>query len=108
MVLCGIASLQEVGKNSVGVDQWQSHLFSALHHPDAPVNVCRMAILQVVGFLLGNICAHIEGLVAYQHALAKRAPRQFLGRAQTAQVEELPLSIYNSRIAVNDGTILNP
>ena len=69
MMLSGVPTLFEVGKDSMGIDQRQPLALSLLHHTDTPVHICRMAILQVVWILFGNIRADIKCLMTDQHAL---------------------------------------
>ena len=69
MVLSRIAALHEVGEDGVGVYQGQPHLFGSFHHPYAPVDICGMAILQVVVLLLCDVGTYVESLMADEHAL---------------------------------------
>ena len=69
MMLCSIAALFEIGKDGMCINQWQMLALSLTHDADAPVDIGRMAILQVIRALASNLRAHIESLVAHQHAL---------------------------------------
>ena len=69
MVLSGIATLHEVGEDGVGVYQGQPHLFGSFHHPYAPIDICGMAIPQVVVLLLRDVGTYVESLMADEHAL---------------------------------------
>lgn len=64
VVLRGIAPVLEVGENGVRVDQGQLLSLGLLHDADAPVDIRRMTVLQVVLDGTGNIQPGIEGLVA--------------------------------------------
>lgn len=103
MVLGGIASLEEVGKDDLAVDEGQTHRLGSLHDTDTPVDISRMTVLQVVLLLSGDVRADVESLMAYQHPLAERLPRQFLRWAKPAQMEELSFFVDNSRVAIDDG-----
>ena len=69
MMLSGITTLLEIGKNGVRIDKSQTLVVSLPHHTNAPVHICRMAILQIIGKLFGDIRADIERLMTDQHAL---------------------------------------
>ena len=69
MMLSGITTLLEIGKDGVGIDKRQTLVVSLPHHTNAPVYICRMAILQIIGKLFGNIRAHIKCLMTHQHAV---------------------------------------
>ena len=103
MMLRGVPTLLEVSHNGVDIHQRQAQTVSLFHDADAPINICRMAILQVIWEPTGNVKTGIESLMAHQHAFLERAPRQRLGRTMVTQVQETPLAVRCCRITINNG-----
>ena len=89
MVLGGVATLFEVSQDGMRIDQRHLTLLCLLHNTNAPVDIGRMAILQVIRALAGNLCAHIESLMAHQHTLFEGFPRETLWWAMSAQMQEV-------------------
>ena len=77
VVLGGSAFFGIVGHHHLCIAEWQSHTFGFAHDADTPVDICRETVAGVVLRVLGNICTGIEGLMAYQHTVSERFPREF-------------------------------
>ena len=69
MMLCSIAALFEIGKDGMCIHQWQMLALSLTHNANTPIDIGRMAVLQIVRKLTGYLCAHIESLMTHQHTL---------------------------------------
>ena len=102
MVLCGIASFLEVGHYCMRIDKGQLQASCFFHDADAPVDVSRMTVFQVVGKTLGYVQAGIESLMADQHALLERPPCQDFWRPMGTKMEEMALGICDGRVAIDD------
>ena len=74
MVLFCHASFEEIAKGQVGVKQFQMLSIGLLHHPDAPVHICRQPVSEVIGHLPRYIRPDIKGLMTHQHAVSEGAP----------------------------------
>ena len=73
MVAGGLALLQVVGHHHAGIAEGQRQAVGLLHHAYAPVDICGIAVAGVVLQVLGNVGTGVEGLMAYEHALAKES-----------------------------------
>lgn len=93
MVLGGVAAYGKVGYYRASIDEWHFFPFGILHNSYAPVNICAVAVLQVVVYVLGNLTSGIECLMAYQHAVFERLPRQLAPGMQTAVSKECAIFI---------------
>ena len=86
MVLRGEPAFEVVHDNHADI---LDALAGILHHADAPIDVGTIAIAEVVEVALGQVGTGIEGLMADQHAMSERTPRQSLTRGlQTAMAQE--------------------
>lgn len=103
MVLGGITAIHEISHDTWHSPEWQVSSFCLLHHADAPIHVGRVAVLQVVGNVAGNVQSGVERLMAHQHAPSERSPRQTVGHAQMALAQETAVSIDNVGVAIDDG-----
>ena len=103
MVLGGVATFLKVGQHGISVDKRQAQAVCFFHDTDAPVDICRVAILQVIGKLACNIQTGIEGLMTDEHSLLEGTPGQFLWGTMGAQVQKASISIGNSCVAIDDG-----
>ena len=52
----------------MGVDDGYAFARGELHDAYAPVVVGAVAVVEVVGYALGEVFAYVEALVAYEHA----------------------------------------
>ena len=69
-----------------------------LHDPDAPVEVGRKSVAQVVRN--NPVAAGEERLVTHHHAGLETFPGQRFRSGETAHAEEMPFFIYDSRFSV--------
>ena len=102
MMLSSVATFFEVGKDGMCIDQWHLTFLSLAHNADAPVDICRMAILQIVRELTGYLRTDIESLMAHQHTLFEGLPSKRLWWTMGTQMQEVALFIRDSRIAVDN------
>ena len=58
-----------VGEGGVGIDDGYAFARGQFHDAYAPVVVGAVAVVEVVGYALGEVFAYVEALVAYEHAL---------------------------------------
>ena len=86
VVLGGGTFLGIVGYDHLGITEWQAHTLGFAHDADAPIDVGRVTVAGVVLCVLGNVGTGIEGLMAYQHTVTERFPREFCGGLQTTGV----------------------
>ena len=61
------------------------------------------AVAAVVVVLAGQVGAHVEGLVAHEHALPERTPGEPLGRREAAAAHEASLGVDQVGVAIDDG-----
>ena len=70
----GLALFGVIGHHHLQVEQRHVFLGSSFHHPDAPVDISRIAVAQIVWGGDGEVGTGIEGLMADEHALTERFP----------------------------------
>ena len=80
--------------------------FAFLHAADAPVEVGRDAVGQVVG--KGNGPIDVEGLMTDEHTVLEAAPCEVFGRGEATVAEEGALVIDDVGVAVEDGNGKRP
>ena len=95
VVLCSHAFFQVIDYGEVGMVQ----VPGILHYPDAPIEISREAVAEIIGF--GQGAAGKEGLVADKHSVAETFPVEGLGSAKPAHAYELPVGADNRRFSVN-------
>ena len=103
VVLSSIATFLEIGYDGIGVDKRQTSMLSLFHHTNAPINISRMAIFQVVRELAGNVKTGIESLMADKHAFFERTPSEQLGWTMATQMEETPLTVGDGCVTIDYG-----
>ena len=96
VVARGESLVEVVHQCQVGVMQ----VPGLLHDADAPVEVRREAVAQVI--VRGDGTAGEEGLVAHEHAVPEALPREVLGRGQAAHPQEMALTVDQRRVAIED------
>lgn len=105
MVLGRESFAQVVGEDEVGVEEAQATAFGSFHDTDAPVVVGRVAVTEVIELGTGNVGAHVETLVADQHALEKGLCGQMFGSLQPAVAQETSLIIHEVCLAIDYGVV---
>ena len=103
MIFYRHAAFEIVGHHHIYITQGQPHAVGLAHDADAPVDVGRQTVLRVVLQVLGQVGAGIEGLMADEHAVAERAPRQPCGRLQPAMTQEAALLVDDVGQSVEHG-----
>ena len=103
MMDCRVTFTQIIGEYGVRIHQVQPTPLRLLHHLDTPLHISRMAVFQVITDGFRNVRARIERLVAHQHSLPERFPRQFLRRLQTAMKQENTLVVHDVGISIDHG-----
>ena len=98
-----LAFLCIVGYDHVEIQQRHTLLGSGLHHTDAPIDIGRIAVLQVEGCSDGEVGTGIEGLMTDKHALTEGFPRQMVRGRESAMVQEAPFLIDDIRVAIEYG-----
>ena len=93
-VLGGHSLFQIVDEGEMGIVQGPC----LLQHPDAPVDVGGVAVLQVVGFYKGSIGK--EGLLADQHAQLAASPGKPFRGGEAAHADEVTFLVHQFRFAV--------
>ena len=79
VVLLAVATGEETDNDGRDTPQGELPPVGLFHHTDAPVYVCRMVVAEVVSIHLGDVGTCIERLMAHQHAVTERAPRELFG-----------------------------
>ena len=51
-------------------------------------------------FGLGEVGACIECLMAYEHAMTERTPREIVGRSKAARMQQLSFIVYDIGVAI--------
>ena len=74
--------------------------FGRLHDVYTPVNIRRIAVLEIKRCTFCNVRAGIESLMAHQHAVLERAPGQTFGHGEMSGTEILSIIIINIGIAI--------
>ena len=103
MVLVGHASVEIVDHHLRQTQQCQMLAFGTLHDAYAPVDIGREAVAQVVGFGLGEVGTCIESLMAHEHAMTERTPREIVGRSQATGMQQLSLIVNYIGVAIEHG-----
>ena len=94
VVAGGHALVQVVDEGQMGVVDRMGLLQDA----DAPVEIGRKTVVQVVGLDQGT--SGKEGLVTHQHALLETLPGQHFGSRQAAHAQEVPFAVHDGRFSV--------
>ena len=102
-MLSGVSAFLKVGYNDVGINKGQTHAVSFFHDANAPIDICGVAIFQVIGELAGYVETGIESLMTDQHAFLEGAPREHLGWTMTTKMEETTLAIGDGCVAIDHG-----
>lgn len=68
-----------VREHLIGINNLESSLFGQLEESDAPVEICRIAIMKVIGHLTGKVGTDIEGLVTDKHTADILPPMELFG-----------------------------
>ena len=106
MVKCGLTLLGIVGNNHVEVVKGNVFLGGSLHDADAPVDIGRVTIAEVVRCGNGEVSTGRESLMTDKHAVTERFPGEVLRRRETAMMKESAFGIDNIRITVEHGRFL--
>ena len=69
-----LSFLSIAGHHHLQVEQRHVFLGCSFHHPDAPVDIGRITVTQIVWGGDGEVGTGIEGLMADEHALTERFP----------------------------------
>lgn len=96
------ATVKIVGHDDIGIDHRKAEGMPLLHHADAPVIVGGEAIAEIVEILTGNVGAGKECLMAHQHAVLERLPRELTRRTQMALAQEAALIVHNVGVTIDD------
>ena len=99
----GLAFLGIVGYNHVEVVKGNVFLGSGLHNADAPVDIGRITIAEVVRRGYGKVGTGVEGLMTDEHAVTEGFPGEVLRGRETAMVKEPAFGIDDIRFAIKDG-----
>ena len=102
MVEGGLAFLGVVGYNHVEVVKGNVFLGGGLHDADAPVDIGRVTIAEVVRCGNGEVSTGIESLMTDKHAVTERFPGEVLRGRETAMVKEPAFGIDDIGFAVED------
>jgi hypothetical protein len=98
----GLAFLGVVGYNHVEVVKGNVFLASGLHNADAPVDIGRITIAEVVRRGYGKVGTGVEGLMTDEHAVTEGFPGEVLRGRETAMMKEPTFGIDDIGIAVED------
>ncbi len=96
----GLAFLGVVGHNHVEVVEWYILSGSGLHNADAPIDIGRVTVAEVVGRGDGEVGTGVEGLVADKHAVAEGLPSEMLWWSKTTVAEEMAFGIDDISVAI--------
>ena len=97
------ASFKKVGHCEMAVDTLHFLALGLAQYADAPVEVARKLVAHVVGRLRCQLHVGEEGLVAYEHAVAKGAPCELAWRSESAMAHKVALLVYHVGVAIDDG-----
>ena len=100
MILYRHSALKIVAQHEVAVEQRAVLPVCLLHHTDAPVDVGTQPKAQIVWGGFGDGGQGIERLMADQHAVQERPPRELLGRGEATAVEKASLVVDDVGVAV--------
>ena len=103
MVLVGHASVEIVDHHLRQTQQCQMLAFGSLHDAYAPVDIGREAVAQVVRFGLGEVGTCIESLMAHEHAMTERTPREVFGRNEATGMQQPALIVNYIGVAIEHG-----
>ena len=76
-------------------------ILGILHDTDAPVEVGRKPVLQVVWMFQCQFPTGEESLMAYQHSFLEAFPMQYIGCLKAPHVQKMSFFIYNGSLAIN-------
>ena len=100
VVLYRQSTSKEITQHAVHVPQLQPLLLHFFHYSYAPVNVCRKPVLRVKRHSLCYVRPYVECLVAHQHTVLKRLPRQFLWRIVFSLTHKVVCHIHYIRVTI--------
>ena len=102
-VACCHALVEVVGQNEMSVHNPYTTTCGTADKTDAPVEVCRVMVAEVVGLLSRQVSADIERLVAYAHTVPEGVGRERFRWCETASAQEVAVGINHVCIAIKDG-----
>ena len=101
MIAGGLPFFEIARHHAAHIPKWQPTSLGLFHHAYAPVHVGREAVTGVVGRGAGNLAKGIERLMAHQHTVAERAPREFLRGGKPPMAQETVVVVNDVGIAID-------
>ena len=105
VITCSHAFVKVVGQYKMSIDNPYATTLCTTYDTNAPIEVCGEAVAEVVLFLLGEVGADIERLVADAHPVAECVGRELLRRREAAAAKEVPLIVNQICVAIEDGCV---
>ena len=98
----GLAFLGVVGYNHVEVVKGNVFLGGGLHDADAPIDIGRITIAEVVRRGDGKVGTGVEGLMTDEHAVTEGFPGEVLRGRETAMMKEPTFGIDDIGFAIEN------
>ena len=103
VIFGGHAALQKVGEDGVGIGVGQRKASTLLQDADTPIIICRKTIVKIIWRTLSYVCTSVKGLMANEHPVGKRLPREIFWRRQMTGAKESAGIVYNVGMAIHHG-----
>ena len=100
MILHRHATIQVVVDDGIDIAQRQMATSCLSHDADAPIDIRRETIVEIVVDAFGYVGTSIERLMTNQHTPHKAAPRETFRRSQTTMAQEMTIHIHDVGIAI--------